>query len=189
MKQVVRKLTQMIPMLALSLLVLGSMPSAADAISVDWTGPNEDFRSATIAVTPFTADSLDSITDNIGNFARWRGDAGSSRTIRLDVRVDGSFITLATSAPVASGQSFLFSSIMTPIAFSSGLIDQIRVASSNPTMSLSCASQNACFREFAGLTFNFSDSTSTGPEPGTIFLFGSGLAGLAAWRYKKRTRV
>ncbi len=183
-----RKMTQMIPVLALSLLGLGAMPSSANAISVDWTGPNEDFPSATINVTPFTADSLDSITDNIGNFARWRDDVGVYRTIRLQVRVDGSFITLATSAPVETDQSFLFSSIVTPIVFSSGLIDQIRVTST-PVPSVSCASQNDCFREFAGLTFNFSDSTSTVPEPGTIFLFGSGLAGLAAWRYKKRTRV
>jgi hypothetical protein len=27
------------------------------------------------------------------------------------------------------------------------------------------------------------------PEPSTIFLFGSGLAGLAAWRYRKTVKA
>ncbi len=44
------------------------------------------------------------------------------------------------------------------------------------------------FEGFASVQVQYeARDTAPIPEPGTIFLFGSGLAGLAAWRYRKHT--
>ena len=45
----------------------------------------------------------------------------------------------------------------------------------------------ASLGDLARVRVQYEAGTSAVPEPGTIFLFGSGLAGLAAWRYRKNT--
>ncbi len=46
---------------------------------------------------------------------------------------------------------------------------------------------NTRLLDAARVRVQYEATASTVPEPGTIFLFGSGVAGLAAWRYRKNT--
>jgi len=188
MKQGRKIRVHMIFLTMVTLLVLGAVPSVTFAMSVLWNGSTSAFPSETIVFTAFTADSLESITDTTGGLARYVFAAGTTQTAKLEVRLDGSFVTLASQSGVSGSPNWALPNLTFPILFTRGSVDAIRLSSNTSFSKDLCEINSRCWRGLEGATFNFSDSTSTIPEPATMLLFGSGLAGLAGYRWHQRRR-
>ena len=81
-----------------------------------------------------------------------------------------SILTGTASIPLANLSGLLADGTLDFFFDYSGSVDDFNVAS---------------LQDLAQVRVQYEANTSAVPEPGTIFLFGSGLAGLAAWRYRK----
>lgn len=169
------------------LMGVNSFGSPAHAISVVWTGPSNNFNEATISFIPFIADTFDGMTDSIIPVAEYRREIGAGSVQSLEIELDGSFITLATFLTVGNTTDKL-DAFGTGVSFARGTVSKLRLSSNHTGTEQDCVDKNECYRYIDGLEIGFSDSQSTIPEPSTYLLFGSGLLGLAGYRWHQRRR-
>lgn len=82
-----------------------------------------------------------------------------------------------------------FDSIITGTAIIPLVTLSVLLADGNLNFLFNYSTRVTDFRgsDFAQVQVQYEAETSAVPEPGIIFLFGSGFAGLAAWRYRKNT--
>lgn len=164
---------------ALLILALGTTQKAnAVLVQVPWTG-SSTFTDETITFPGFIADS---ITDISGNGFVHSHTGGS--TVDVDVILNGSSTTVFSTNVAQSDGNVPLSSFPFPLSFSQGTVTGVEFSATG-------SGQFHNFQSDEVITFNSPEpqSPSGVPEPSTLLLLGSGLAGLGGIvRRKNRKR-
>lgn len=181
----------------LGLLLAFSLLTSVDAapISINWetSSPTTDtadpanFSSGFITFAGFTANELSSYS-TLG--IMHNHSASTNQTIDLDILLDGVWTNIFTrNLTPADGSVPSLDGLTTPLAFPTGVVTGIRMASdpfSNQTWHLSSNIGNRAEDIF---TFNQVDPEPV-PEPASIAIWSAlGVAGLFGARRRRKSRV
>jgi hypothetical protein len=149
----------------------------ATTTTISWTGASETDGTATLAVTPFSANSF------LGAFgsATFGQQPGVRQQMLFQVEIDGNFKTVASTSFGASGT---LSSLLNPSTFTGGTVTALRLVDQdlsgdqyNDSPEL-CSFFGGCIQDLTSESFKFGDTgmpASATPEPSSFMLLGTGL--------------
>ncbi len=173
-----------------AVLLFGSIGEANAGVIINWTG-GSNFDIETITFAPTIANAIVAI--NGSDSTNYTGDPmmagafahahGGSTTMFIDVNLNGVWTNVYSHPVGGSPDEFFISSITTPITFSLGTVDGLRVYTD-------VIIGNA-FHQWQGgsapPSFTFDTVTASAvPEPATMTMLGIGVAGMFGYGLRRR---
>jgi PEP-CTERM motif len=168
-------------------LILPLLPaSGAQAVPIDITHTGANVIGAALfeitVTTPFFSDGFLGASGGMYSFEM----PGSWEQGRLEARLDGVWTQVAATSVAVSGTESL-AAVFGPKPFTPGLVDGLRLWRLDGDAVSSCNFYGGCWRNMNGVSFTFNEIAALNevPEPASLALFGTGLAGLGLLRRRR----